>query len=291
MRCCGDGDGAEERRSGGAKEQRRRRSRRRFDALRLDSAAASLCSSSWRCCRCSSPSARRSMRCSTTLLPGYSQLHSAFRWVFPYTLSMAVLAGYGLDALLAGGRWQVARWQDQELQADHDLRSAVRQLLRVLGWLAVLAGAAALLVVLVSVFVPGPFVALGDRLLAWSDLARTRGFADGAMAWSYEAVGIARLGLMALLAGVGAGVGDAETGDTETQDGHRRHGERPASPEIALVSASALSARRRSSPSSSSTSGSSATASTRPPIRSCSTSSRRSCNGCRISRTRPSRGG
>ena len=64
-----------------------------------------------------------------------------------------------------------------------------------MGWVAVLAGAAALLVVLVSVFVPGPFVALGDKLLAWSDLARTRGFADGAMAWSYEATVIARLGL------------------------------------------------------------------------------------------------
>ena len=38
------------------------------------------------------------------LLPGYSQLHSAFRWVFPYTLSMAVLAGYGLDVVVAGVR-------------------------------------------------------------------------------------------------------------------------------------------------------------------------------------------
>ena len=43
-----------------------------------------------------------------TLLPGYSQLHSAFRWVFPYTLSMAVLAGYGLDAVIANSKWQVA---------------------------------------------------------------------------------------------------------------------------------------------------------------------------------------
>ena len=33
-------------------------------------------------------------------LPGWSQLHSPFRWVFPFTLSMAVLAGAGLNALL-----------------------------------------------------------------------------------------------------------------------------------------------------------------------------------------------
>ena len=91
----------------------------------------------------------------------------------------------------------------------------------VLGWLAVLAGAAALLVVLVSVFVPGPFVALGDRLLAWSDLARTRGFADGAMAWSYEAVGIARLGLMALLAGVALVWAAGKQGNKETRTSRR----------------------------------------------------------------------
>ncbi len=39
-------------------------------------------------------------------LPGYSQLHSPFRWVFPYTLAMAALAGFGLDWLLSPGqRW------------------------------------------------------------------------------------------------------------------------------------------------------------------------------------------
>ena len=128
-----------------------------------------------------------------------------------------------------------SRVKDQERKwQDHGAHLQFRQLCRVLGWLAVLAGAAALLVVLVSVFVPGPFVALGDRLLAWSDLARTRGFADGAMAWSYEAVGIARLGLMAVLAGVALvwatrGHGDTGTrgrGDAET----RRHGDAESHP-------------------------------------------------------------
>ena len=171
------------------------------------------------------------------LLPGYSQLHSAFRWVFPYTLSMAVLAGYGLNVLLANRKWQIANSKLQT--ANGRPRVAICNLqfaVRVLGWLAILVGAAALLVVLVSVLVPGPFVALGDKLLAWSDLARTRGFADGAMAWSYEAVGIARLGLMALLAGVALvwatrGRGDAGTrrrgdagtrghGDAESQNTH-----------------------------------------------------------------------
>ena len=33
-------------------------------------------------------------------LPGYNQLHSPFRWIFPYTMSMAVLAGLGAQALV-----------------------------------------------------------------------------------------------------------------------------------------------------------------------------------------------
>ena len=177
------------------------------------------------------------------LLPGYSQLHSAFRWVFPFTLSMAVLAGYGLDAV-ANSKWQTAnsKWQtangglqiangrlqmadgspqmaDGKLQTANDSpRIAIGNLrfaVRVLGWLAILAGAGALLVVLVSVIVPAPFIALGDKLLAWSDLARTRGFADGAMAWSYEAAGIARFGAMALLAGLALLLGTWKQGTKE----------------------------------------------------------------------------
>ncbi len=32
-------------------------------------------------------------------LPGFDQIHSPFRWIYPYTLSMAVLAGMGFDML------------------------------------------------------------------------------------------------------------------------------------------------------------------------------------------------
>ena len=34
------------------------------------------------------------------ILPGINQLHSPFRWVFPLTLCVALLAGFGMDALL-----------------------------------------------------------------------------------------------------------------------------------------------------------------------------------------------
>jgi O-antigen/teichoic acid export membrane protein len=119
------------------------------------------------------------------LVPGWNQLHSPFRWVYPYTLSMTVLAGFGLDLLLRS-----------------EPGARLRKIAQVLGWAAAIAGAAALAVVAISVFLPGPFVAIGDRLLAASDLARARGFADGAMAWSYEAVNLAEFGLLALLAGL-----------------------------------------------------------------------------------------
>ena len=120
-------------------------------------------------------------------LPGYSQLHSAFRWVLPYTLSMAALAGFGLDWLLSL------------------LPSAPLRLPRLLAWLCIVAGATALLLVVLSVLIPGPFIALGERMLNWgfwSDLAESRGFASGTMFWSYEAVQIARFGGMALLTGL-----------------------------------------------------------------------------------------
>ena len=84
-----------------------------------------------------------------------------------------------------------------------------------------LGGAGALLVVLASLFAPGPFVALGERLLAGSDLARQFGYADGAMAWSHQALGLARFGAMALLAGSLLVWGTRRRGDEET----RRQGE------------------------------------------------------------------
>ena len=103
MRCCGDG----EERGRGEEEQRREEETRASESLRV-----------------SAPQKRAGLALFVVLavlsllfafgtplyavlyylLPGYSQLHSAFRWVFPYTLSMAVLAGYGLDAVVADGQ-------------------------------------------------------------------------------------------------------------------------------------------------------------------------------------------
>ena len=136
-------------------------------------------------------------------LPGYSQLHSAFRWVFPYTLSMAALAGFGVD-WVAGLRFEVEGSNEASRRSTFNLQPATFAV-RFLAFFAVAVGAAALLVVLASVVAPAPFIALGDRLLHWgfwADLATTRGFADGAMFWSYEAVQLARFGAVTLLTGL-----------------------------------------------------------------------------------------
>jgi O-antigen/teichoic acid export membrane protein len=105
------------------------------------------------------------------LLPGYSQLHTPFRWVFPFTASMAVLAGLGAealgDAVGAQGSW------------------FRRNAPRIVGWLAMAVGTAGLALLVVALLLPGPFIKLGDVLLASSDLAR-QSFPDGQAFLSYE---------------------------------------------------------------------------------------------------------
>ncbi len=113
-------------------------------------------------------------------LPGYRQLHSAFRWVFPLTLSLAVLAAYGFDALRAG---VARRWMAR------------------LGWLLLAAGATLALGVALSRVWPAPFLALGARILASSDLARTA-FSDAGAFWSYQVPNLLELALALAGAGV-----------------------------------------------------------------------------------------
>ena len=153
------------------------------------------------------------------LLPGYSQLHSAFRWVFPYTLSMALLAGYSLSFLLSG-----------------ELSPRVRKVVIVLGAAIALIGAGAVALVALSALAPGPFIAIGNRIVASSDLARERGFADGAMAWSYEAVNLLKFGAMAVLTGAVLWWGARRSRVGERESGRADEGARPHSPTPPLFS-------------------------------------------------------
>jgi len=101
------------------------------------------------------------------LLPGISQLHSPFRWVFPYTLSMAILAGCG------------ASWLASQLAAP------AKRPVRVLGGLVLLAGTLGLCGLAFSLAFPQAIIALADRAVASLALA-SEAFADGRAFYSYQ---------------------------------------------------------------------------------------------------------
>jgi len=105
-------------------------------------------------------------------LPGINQLHSPFRWVFPYTLSIAVLAGFGAQRLLA-------------LRRAGDKTAFYGPWISLLTWGA-LGGGLALLIGLALVWLwPQTFVPLADRLLAAMEKAQ-EAFSSGQMLLSYE---------------------------------------------------------------------------------------------------------
>lgn len=106
------------------------------------------------------------------LLPGYNQLHTPFRWVFPYTISMAVLAGLGAQGLGA----------NLQRRARGPLAFLSP---RIIGWGAFWAGVFGLTLLLVVFLQPEAFVPLADRLVASSDLAQAA-FANGGVLLSYE---------------------------------------------------------------------------------------------------------
>jgi O-antigen/teichoic acid export membrane protein len=126
-------------------------------------------------------------------LPGLNQVHSPFRWIYPYTLCIGILAGMGCDALrksLAptenGRRWP--RLADR--LADPILPAA-----------ATLGGAALLGGLALSLLFKERVAALAER--AMYALAKApEAFADGRMFYSYEFRNLAIFGL-ALLAGGG----------------------------------------------------------------------------------------
>jgi O-antigen/teichoic acid export membrane protein len=106
------------------------------------------------------------------LLPGYKQLHTPFRWIFPYTISMAVLAGLGAESLGKEARRRVG--------AQISFLSP-----RLIAWIALWAGVVGLALLLLIFLQPDPFIALADRFLASSDLAQGA-FANGRAFLSYE---------------------------------------------------------------------------------------------------------
>ena len=116
-------------------------------------------------------------------VPGFDQLHSPFRWLFPYACCVAVLAGLGADALIA----------------RRDGLAAVVG--RRLGRAALIAGGGVLLAVAVS------RLALPAALQATTEVyerskALQLAIADPGILYSYEAVNLALFGALLAASGV-----------------------------------------------------------------------------------------
>ncbi|MEA3346126.1 MAG: oligosaccharide flippase family protein [Chloroflexota bacterium] len=115
------------------------------------------------------------------LLPGISQLHSPFRWVFPYTFSLAVMAGLGADALSKDRKSRSLPW---------------------LGWGALLVGVGTLAALLLSWIFINPLKPLLSKV--FTALAKAPyAFASWELFYSYEVGNLALFGsLLAASGGV-----------------------------------------------------------------------------------------
>ncbi|HEY3078300.1 MAG TPA: oligosaccharide flippase family protein [Chloroflexota bacterium] len=111
-------------------------------------------------------------------VPGIDQLHTPFRWIYPYTIAVCALAALGVESVLRRGRGWLA---------------GLGLLVGGLGGL----GLAGLAIVALR---PSRFAALADSALAGSSRLR-RAFADGDMLLSYQWRNALLLALALFLAG------------------------------------------------------------------------------------------
>ena len=123
-------------------------------------------------------------------LPFVNQLRTPFRWVFPYTLSVAVLAGYGAWYLSGTGR--------KTTSAESPFIGANTQ--RLVGWPVFWAGVVGLILLVGSRFVPGVVIPLAEQVML-SLAGAPSAFADGRMFYSYEFVNLFVFGLFLVATG------------------------------------------------------------------------------------------
>lgn len=112
-------------------------------------------------------------------IPGVDQLHTPFRWIYPYTVATTVLAALGAEALAR----RAPGWA------------------RRLGLAAALLGGLGLAAAAIVLVRPGRFVAMAQALLDRSGRLR-RAFADGDALLSYEWRNLALFALFLALAGL-----------------------------------------------------------------------------------------
>ncbi|MBS1245417.1 MAG: putative polysaccharide biosynthesis protein, partial [Chloroflexi bacterium] len=127
-------------------------------------------------------------------LPGLGQLHTPFRWVFPYTLSMAVLAGFGADFLTR---------TRQDVGGQDGVQSVPSERhIKIVAWTLFWAGTAVVAALLLSRFAfPALSLRLADAAVAQLAKAETT-FANGRMFYSYQFPWVLIFGLMLMASGI-----------------------------------------------------------------------------------------
>ncbi|MDM8521400.1 oligosaccharide flippase family protein [Anaerolineales bacterium HSG6] len=133
-------------------------------------------------------------------LPGWNQLHSPFRWIFPYTLSMSVLAGLGMHALteLVSSRWG----KDEANKHPFTLAppSFLGSFSLYLGWLLFWSGLVGMVIMLTALVWPNPFIQTASAVFDRSGLAQNA-FADGRQFFGYQWPNLFRFSLMVMASG------------------------------------------------------------------------------------------
>lgn len=129
-------------------------------------------------------------------LPGYNQLHSPFRWIFPYTLSISVLAGLGAQALITRSPGRLIASSTGGGKAIPALPWAAA-----LGWGAFWLGLAGLGALGASLLWRHRMAELAQAIMLRS-ASLQEVFADGAMLYSYEARNLAIFFAFLMSAGI-----------------------------------------------------------------------------------------
>lgn len=128
-------------------------------------------------------------------LPGISQLHSPFRWKIPLTLSLAALAGFGLDALLVEARAAKAKMSGMRLPTAPVQFSRITLAAPFVGMAMGLVAIVGVIIVRIgwSAFQPMFANALSSELVQ-------RGFGTAESFFSYTAGNVLLFGAMLILA-------------------------------------------------------------------------------------------